>query len=591
MSSRTPSNTRPPLPAASSHPEHPSTAPGYTVAPVHNAQGGLIDICATVGGREFRMLGAAGPEREQSLACSFLNNLAPDSLPVLLGSGLGHAIGYLLDNRNGPLAVVDRESAILAHTGIGEHLDTRLTLICEPDPVEALNRITRWQEANGNRPLAPLLHPFYLRLGGENRAYYQHIAQTLRASQTFNFWEKVNYPRFRGKLPRILLITRQYFLMGEIIEACQALQVPYQLFQVSTEDVAGEDFIQNLLKAVLEFKPDFVFTINHLGVDREGLLVDLLERLHLPLASWFVDNPHLILYQYQGLASPWTCIFTWDADNVASLKADGFQHVHYLPLAATPERFARAPGFTVPRQWSSAVSFVGNSMQYKVKARLEAANPGPELLDAYERIAAGFANHHSRSALEYLKLAHPELLPAYERLETLERKLAFETLITWEATRQYRKQCLEAILPFNPLIVGDDGWQKTFADSPHPWRWHSEISYYDELPFFYPHSQINFNCTSKQMKGAVNQRVFDVPAAGAFVLTDWREQMDQLFEPEKEVVFYREPAEAPELARFYLQHPAARDKIVQAARKRILARHTYTLRLQELIARMQRIYG
>ena len=139
--------------------------------------------------------------------------------------------------------------------------------------------------------------------------------------------------------------------------------------------------------------------------------------------------------------------------------------------------------------------------------------------------------------------------------------------------------------------MGDDGWQKTFADSPHAWRWHSEISYYDELPFFYPHSQINFNCTSKQMKGAVNQRVFDVPAAGAFVLTDWREQMDQLFEPEKEVAFYREPAEATELARFYLEHPAARNSIVQAARKRILAQHTYTLRLREIIARMQRIYG
>ena len=574
-----------------SAPDSKAGAPEYTVLPLHNLQGGLDDLQINVAGRKIKMLGPAGAEREQSLANAFLNNLAPGSLPVLLGSGMGHALNFLLEHLDGPLAVVDRENAILGHTGLGAHIDSRLTFICEPDPTEALNLLTKWQQENGNSPMSPLLHPFYLRLGSGQRNYYQQLYDTLRASQIFNFWDKVNYPRFSTRLPRILLLTRQYFLMGEIIEACQALNVPHQLFQISTEDVAQKDFIENILKAVLEFKPDFVFTINHLGVDREGLLVELLEKLNLPLASWFVDNPHLIIYQYQGLTSPWTCIFTWDADNIKTLEADGFQHVYYLPLAATPERFSRAPGFSVPKAWRSEISFVGNSMQYKVKARIEAADPGPELMAAYEQIAAGFAGHDCRSALEYLKLAHPELLPAYDSLETLERKLAFETLLTWEATRQYRKRCLEGIMPFNPLILGDSGWQDTFAETPFAWRWHSEISYYDELPFFYQQSQINFNCTSKQMKGAVNQRVFDVPVAGAFVLTDWREQMDQLFEPEKEVVFYRDPEEVPDLVRFYLKHPAARAKIVEAARRRIFAQHTYALRLQEIIDQMQRIYG
>ena len=70
------------------------------------------------------------------------------------------------------------------------------------------------------------------------------------------------------------------------------------------------EFVEELLRAVVEFKPDFVFTVNHLGVDREGVLIDLLARLELPLASWFVDNPHLILYVYDRLNSPWTSIFT-----------------------------------------------------------------------------------------------------------------------------------------------------------------------------------------------------------------------------------------------------------------------------------------
>ena len=569
----------------------------YAIKPFRNQDGELIDLAAIIGGREIRMLGPAGAERELAMAEAFKSKLEADSLPVFLGSGMGCAISKILNETNLPVAVVEKESTILQHTGLAEKLAAfggRLTFITpsnSENPQETLNRLTRWQSKHMNRPFAPVLHPFYLKLGEEIKDYYSFLNNALKASRSYNFWEKIRYPRFKQNPPRILLITRQYFLIGEIIEACQALDVPFRLLQVGTEELAQEEFVEELLKAVLEFKPDFIFTINHLGIDREGLLMELLSQLELPLASWFVDNPHLILYKYQGLASPWATIFTWDADNVASLQAEGFKQVYYLPLATTPERFARTPSFKIPEAWSSEISFVGNSMQYKVQARLEAAAPGPELLAKYKEIAAGFARHNERSVLAYLELEYPDLLPAYETLKSTERKLAFETMITWEATRQYRDSCVEQILPFNPLILGDDGWELSFGSSPHRWRWHSEISYYDELPFFYPNSLINFNCTSKQMKGAVNQRVFDVPAAGAFLLTDWREQMDRLFEPGKEVVFFEEPDEIPELVRFYRNNQSARGKIMNAARKRILAHHTYALRLQEIIAHMRRIYG
>ena len=93
------------------------------------------------------------------------------------------------------------------------------------------------------------------------------------------------------------------------------------------------------------------------------------------------------------------------------------------------------------------------------------------------------------------------------------------------------------------------------------------------------------------MKGAVNQRVFDVPAAGAFVLTDWREQMDELFEPGVEMACYRHPDEVPELTRRYLAHPAEREALIRAGRRRVLACHTWDRRLQKLIAVMRDIYG
>ncbi|MDE5682541.1 MAG: DUF3880 domain-containing protein, partial [Mailhella sp.] len=82
-----------------------------------------------------------------------------------------------------------------------------------------------------------------------------------------------------------------------------------------------------------------LLTLHHLVVDREGGLMDLINKLELPFISWFVDNPHLILYSYEGLTSPFLHIFTWDFDNVPSLKAKGFNNVYYLPLGTDAERF------------------------------------------------------------------------------------------------------------------------------------------------------------------------------------------------------------------------------------------------------------
>ncbi len=96
-------------------------------------------------------------------------------------------------------------------------------------------------------------------------------------------------------------------------------------------------------------------------------------------------------------------------------------------------------------------------------------------------------------------------------------------------------------------------------------------------------SKVGFNCTSRQMKGAVNQRVFDVPACGGFVLTDYREQMEALFEPGTEIIAYNDISEISPLLEKWLADDVGRAKVTAAARKRIMAEHTYEHRLSALL--------
>ncbi|WMW65834.1 DUF3880 domain-containing protein [Nitratidesulfovibrio liaohensis] len=401
------------------------------------------DIEVTVDGRTMAMLGPGGPARELALLAPYEKLRAdaasradpsdatgpagvpvppvPPVLPVLLGAGSGAALARLLELHPGPVAVVDRSTEILAATRLRERhaRDTaagRILWVTDDDADAALRTLTRWQYEHGGLQLLPLPHPFYLRL---DRAHYARLRDVLSASARYNFWERAAYPKFAdpAALPRMLLITSQYFLMGEIVTACQRLGVPYHLLTLDDDEVGRGEFVEKLLRAVVEFRPDFAFTINHLGVDREGVLTDLLEKLRLPLASWFVDNPHLILYLYRRIVSPWTAIFTWDADNLPSLRELGFEHVAYLPLGTDPVRFA-PPASPPPAShpWRARVSFVGNSMVYKVAHRMKAGKLPAALLRSYREVAAGFGAHGERSVESYLRMHQPDLATVYDGL-------------------------------------------------------------------------------------------------------------------------------------------------------------------------------
>ncbi len=561
------------------------------------------------GGRPFLMLGPGGPERELSILPPELGGAASGQpagafdherhLPVLIGSGMGFALGKLVqalpvpENGEARLLIVDKEKEILRHTALKERFASvpGLVWVDETEAGNAVKRISQEQGKAGGKAFFPIVNPCYTRL---DRVYYSTVADAAKASRAANFWEKSAYRKFRSASPRIMLLTSQYFLIGEIKAACERLGLEHHLLQVPEREYGRTEFVEDLLSAVVRFKPDFVLTINHLGVDREGILISLLERLELPLASWFVDNPHLVLHLYEKVVSPWTALFTWDEDTIDSLRGMGFRQVSYLPLGVDHTRFlppAENPAFIPNENWRANVSFVGNSMLHKVDSRVASFSPPADLKRDYRQLAAEFGASETRSVREWLQVNYPSHFAKMQAELDVPDQLSYEVALTWEATLQYRLSCVRAILPFNPLIVGDDGWLTLLKDVKTPWSYHKELAYYTDLPNFYPLSAINFNCTSKQMKGAVNQRVFDVPAAGAFLLTDWREQLGEMFEPGREVVCYHSPEEAEDLAGYYLNHPEAREKIALAARARVLRDHTYDQRLRRLVEYMRSVWG
>lgn len=82
---------------------------------------------------------------------------------------------------------------------------------------------------------------------------------------------------------------------------------------------------------------------------------------------------------------------------------------------------------------------------------------------------------------------------------------------------------------------------------------------------------------------ANNLRLFEATGVGTLLITDWKPDLHQLFEPGREVVAYRSPEECTEQIRYYLDHEKERKAIAARGRQRTLREHTHLHRAREMV--------
>jgi hypothetical protein len=83
---------------------------------------------------------------------------------------------------------------------------------------------------------------------------------------------------------------------------------------------------------------------------------------------------------------------------------------------------------------------------------------------------------------------------------------------------------------------------------------------------------------------ASNMRLFEATGVGTCLLTDWKANLRELFEPDAEVVAYRDAAECIEKVQYLLGHEAARRSVAAAGQRRTLREHTFESRAAQIDA-------
>jgi len=91
------------------------------------------------------------------------------------------------------------------------------------------------------------------------------------------------------------------------------------------------------------------------------------------------------------------------------------------------------------------------------------------------------------------------------------------------------------------------------------------------------------NSTSMAEGNSINCRTFEIAGAGGLQIMEYRQAIEDCFEPEKEILTYTSIEELLDKIRFYIEHPAASLSIRNAAYHRTISNHTYQHRMTEII--------
>lgn len=375
---------------------------------------------------------------------------------------------------------------------------------------------------------------------------------------------------------KILVYKWDIYLYDAIIETLkkQGHFVDVLAFSILNQEntMAFTQEVQQLCK---ENDYDLFFSVNYYPP-----LAKLCFEHHIPYAAWTCDSPLLYL-EDDSVFLPTNYLFLFDKKDYTTLKNRFLSHVYYLPLAGT--YFPPMDDSLTDYQYD--ISFVGNL--YDKNRYEEMCHYLPDYLCGYMDAAIEaqcniFGGYVLPSMLNDRILTE---LANYTQMK--DSAMSFQQLRLHFATTvlSYKAASLQRIHNLNQLAKHHSVHLFTTSD-PSPLlqvHCHGPAAPYKEMPSVVTHSKINLNMTAPNIEDGVPQRVFDILAAGGFLLTDYRSQLCQLFENEKDLVIYQSPSDLLQKADYYLNHTDERETIAKNGQKKVQELHLYEHRISEIL--------
>ena len=475
--------------------------------------------------------------------------------PVLFGLGLGELALKLLLRPDLPnVTIYERDPWLirlfLSRVDCGRSLNSgRLRLRFASDFVEEL---PRWRK----RPVLehPVLGPIY------------DMERTILRE---------------GLKDRRVLVVDGGLLVAELSDELRRLGwsvLPWEVTLLAVEE----------LELVAETtRPDAVFAVNLV----QGL-AEACARTRLPLIVWEID-PRLDPLHRVDASTRGCHIFCWRRERITDFRRAGFVHVHYLPLAASPERGAQGePTAAEVERYAAPLTFVGSSMvanghdcrrQFLDLYGLWAGGDpeagraeGEALLD--EALTLQQAEYDRYILPDELEARMPGFLSAMRRRSDVPDPVS---LAAEMAAADRRIFIVANLGQVGVRVWGDEGWKVT---EEHGVRYRGPAGHRVEISRIYRLGGLQIDIGRIYQRDIVTLRVFEALASGGFVLAEDNEALRELFDVGAEIVAWSTVEELFEKVEHFLAHPEEAAVIAQRGQARVLREHTITHRVAAMLS-------
>lgn len=308
-------------------------------------------------------------------------------------------------------------------------------------------------------------------------------------------------------------------------------------------------------------------------------------RLGIKYAVWCMDSPAFTSWVPEAAYD--NCyLFYFDYHEYELRKQSGQRNIYHLPLAAD---VVWGGSLVITdaeiRQYGCDMSFVGGlytkniydetierfpaSQQNAFSDILESSafvwdgkdrlHVSPELLKATRKLCPELFDEPYEMPDEYLCRTYF----MGRKLTNVERTLLMELLAEQYDIHLYTRaedRVSEGVRRFPQVDAGEEA-----------------------LKVFYS-SKINLNITLRSIASGVPARVYDVMSVGGFMLSNWQEEIPELFVEDREIVTYKTPEELLDKADYYLRHDNERIRIGVNGYRKVKEHYTYEHRIGKIIS-------
>ncbi len=304
------------------------------------------------------------------------------------------------------------------------------------------------------------------------------------------------------------------------------------------------------------------------------ILAQICHDNNLIYIAWCYDNPLNVEHIEDTLSYHTNYVFLFDKIQCHNYVKKGISTVYHMPLGVNSRRLANLRVFPADHQkYDSDVTFVGNLYPSKIHELLK-------LMDEYTKgFLTSLMDVQAKIYGYYFfdELVTDEIITKINKLFHLKNPhtqfyLSKEALVfamSSEITRNDRIMLLNLL--GNRCDVHFHSYDR--CNLIKNVKCLGSLDYVSGMPKAFRCAKINLNPSLRIIQTGIPLRAFDIMGAGGFLLSNWQEELAELYIDGTDMVLYQSIEDAIDKALFYLKHEDLRKKITLSGQEKTLRKH------------------